>query len=436
MPTATANAPNPRSLARSIQIAILALGSLCAGCQTVEYSQPRLERTPRLAAGLAYKPDGSLNAEPEALFSDLPRYNGEDVWLRIAQRSGLAQGQSINKRIAGQRDWLLSHPGFMHEASRSAGPYLHYIVERLDERQLPLELALLPMIESSYNPTAYSPRAAAGLWQFVPATGRDFNLHQSATYDARRDVVASSKAAMDYLTRLHDQFNNDWLLALAAYNAGEGTVGRAIEANRRRGLPVDYWHLTLPRETEDYVPRLLALSLIVRSPEIYGVQLNPVANAPYFDVVELNHAVDLDQLASMAGVGNSQLLKLNSAFLRKKTLDGPSRLLIPRAQSQAVKAGIERLTGGFAVTPVVFKRNESPVAERRPVRPTLKSAKVVEPALPVPVVDSSTLSQTAQATQPIEDRSSPRRREFTEYHVEDERMISPRVVVYASDPRQ
>lgn len=436
MPAAPTNALSPRSLIRSIQIAALALGSLCAGCQSVEYSQPRSERTPRLTAGLVYQSE--VDAGSEAGLSDLPLYNGEDVWLRIAQRCRLAEGQGINKRIAGQRDWLLSRRGFLREASASAGPYLHYIVERLDERKLPLELALLPMIESSYNPTAYSPRAAAGLWQFVPATGRDFNLHQSATYDARRDVVASSKAAMDYLTRLHDQFDNDWLLALAAYNAGEGTVGRAIAANRQRGLPVDYWSLTLPRETQEYVPRLLALSLIVRRPEAYGVQLTPVANTPYFDVVELNHAVDLNQLATTAGISDGQLLKLNSAFLRNKTLDGPGRLLIPRAQSQALKAGIARLTGGSAVTPVVFKRHDGPVPERLPVHQVSESMKVAERTAPpvavVPSVPSVQSSPPPLTTQVMDDRSSPRKREFPAYHRQSERKINPRVVVYASDP--
>lgn len=286
MPAVASIVSSPRLLARAIQIALLALGSLCVGCQSVDYSAPRQERNPRLVTGLVYwggdDQDGARAAEK---ISDLPVYNGEDVWQRVAQRSRLADGQGMNERIARQRDWLLSNRGFISGASVRASPYLHFIVERLDERNMPLELALLPMIESSYNPMANSPAAAAGLWQFMPSTGRSFNLYQSATYDARRDVVASSKAAMDYLTRLHDQFNNDWLLALAAYNSGEGTVGRAIEANRRRGLPVDYWHLNLPRETLDYVPRLLALSLIVRNAATYGVKLTPVANTDRKSVV-------------------------------------------------------------------------------------------------------------------------------------------------------
>ncbi|WP_183132077.1 lytic transglycosylase domain-containing protein, partial [Pseudomonas syringae group genomosp. 3] len=313
MPAALFHSPSPRLLARSVQIAVLALGSLCVGCQSVDYYQARYDRAPRLVAGLVYgAPDAQADAGLPAT-SDMPAYNGEDVWQRLAERCRLLDGQAVNERIVRQRDWLLSNRGFVSGASGRAGPYLHFIVERLDERRMPMELALLPMIESSYNPMANSPAAAAGLWQFIPSTGRQFNLSQSATYDARRDVVASSNAAMDYLTRLHAQFDNDWLLALAAYNAGEGTVGRAIEANRRRGLPVDYWHLNLPKETQDYVPRLLALSLLVRNPGAYGVKLTPVANAPYFDVVQLNHSVDLTQLAATTGVDEAQLVRLNPA---------------------------------------------------------------------------------------------------------------------------
>lgn len=469
MPAVTHHVSSPRSPARSIQIAALALGALCAGCQSVEYSQPRQERTPRLVAGLAYKSDSSAsNPGHAAAVSDLPIYNGDDVWQRLSQRCRLVDDQGVNGRIASQRDWLLSKRGFLRGASGRASPYLHYIVERLDERNMPLELALLPMIESSYNPMANSPRAAAGLWQFIPSTGRDFNLHQSATYDARRDVVASSKAAMDYLARLHDQFDNDWLLALAAYNSGEGTVRRSIEANRRRGLPADYWHLALPKETQEYVPRLLALSLIVRNPGAYDVQLTPVANAPYFDVVELNHAVDLTQLATVAGVDDGQLLRMNSAFLRKKTLGGPGRLLIPKAQSQVLMAGIVRLIGQSPVIPISFGRGESRVTERPSGHGAMKTVQMVkrtpmpkvaqpvqaaeslpqpEATQPVEVAESRILPEVAsvhsnerpsvpkvvQTAQLIDDRSSPRVRNSIEYR---EERSDPRVVLYASEPRQ
>ncbi|RMP84550.1 Hrp-associated lytic transglycosylase [Pseudomonas syringae pv. actinidiae] len=487
MPAVASFVSRPRLLARAIQIAVLALGSLCVGCQSVDYSAPRQERNPRLVTGLVYwGGDDQEGARAAESISDLPVYNGEDVWQRVAQRSRLAAGQGMNERIARQRDWLLSNRGFISGASVRASPYLHFIVERLDERNMPLELALLPMIESSYNPMANSPAAAAGLWQFMPSTGRSFNLYQSATYDARRDVVASSRAAMDYLTRLHDQFNNDWLLALAAYNSGEGTVGRAIEANRRRGLPVDYWHLNLPRETLDYVPRLLALSLIVRNAATYGVKLTPVANTPYFDVVELNHAVDLTQLAATAGVDEGQLLRLNSAFLRKKTPDGPGRLLLPKTQKQVLTAGIARITGESPVTMSAPQRVDKPavehlalprtpqpvrvvertpvprpvqaveVAERAPVPKPVEPMRVAEqastpqtpPLVPAvehkeppmtprtPAREALTVPSVVQAGRYVDDRSSPRRRDDIEDRTGPRELPSgPRIVVYASGSR-
>ncbi|SHM79084.1 membrane-bound lytic murein transglycosylase D [Pseudomonas asturiensis] len=470
MPAVDPHLTSRHSLARSIRIAALALGSLCAGCQSVDYAQPRAERTPRLIAGLNYSPDvypssGTSLEVPD----DLPVYNGEDVWQRVAQRSTLVKGKDINERIARQRDWLLSNRGFLKGASERAAPYLHFIVERLDERRMPMELALLPMIESAYNPMANSSAAAAGLWQFIPSTGRDFNLHQSATYDARRDVVASSKAAMDYLTRLHDEFDNDWLLALAAYNCGEGTVGRAVEANRRRGLPTDYWSLSLPRETQDYVPRLLALSLLVRNPEAYGVKLTPVANTAYFDVVELNHAVDIPRLAATAGVDEGQLLRLNSAFLRKKTPDGPGRLLVPKTQKQLLTASLARMRGepswvapapvsepASAPAPVAPPVMPQRVAERGPVPKVVKSVPVVmerptptptpsvvpEPApqrpMPETVADrSSPVSPPPVAVERTPQPSPPPVVENRERRTQPEVLrAGPRVVVLASDPRQ
>lgn len=327
----------PPSPFPSLRHTSLAVALLCAGCQSFDYSaQAPVERTPRLVAGLGRSPEVRPRAMPVV-------YDGSDIWGRLGQGFNLVDDNGLNPRIVRQRDWLLANPGFLRNASLRAGPYLHFIAESLDERRMPSELALLPIVESAYNPKASSIRDAAGLWQFMAATGRDFNLRQTAWYDGRRDVVASSRAAMDYLTRLHDQFGGDWLLAMAAYNAGEGTVARAVEANQRRGLPTDYWHLDLPRETQDYVPRLLALSMLVREPQTYGVQLSPVANAPYFTAIELARPVDISQLAASAGVDEHVLLGLNPAFLRKKTIDGPRHLLVPRDQARQLSASLAKM---------------------------------------------------------------------------------------------
>jgi membrane-bound lytic murein transglycosylase D len=352
------------TLTRPLRIGSLGIALVCAGCQSFEHPPAvSAERTPRLVAGL--RPAAA--AQPAGV--EMP-YDGSDIWGRLGQGFNLVDANGVNQRIVRQRDWLLSHPGFLRNASQRAGPYLHFIAESLDKRNLPSELALLPIVESAYNPKASSVRDAAGLWQFMAATGRDFNLRQTAWYDGRRDVVASSKAAMDYLTRLHDQFNGDWLLAMAAYNAGEGTVAHAIEANQRSGLPTDYWHLKLPRETQDYVPRLLALSQLVREPDRYGVQLSPVANAPYFTAVELASPVDLAQLAACAGIDEAVLVSLNPAFLRKKTIDGPNHLLVPREQLRQVSASLANLQGESIDPPTeTLASSAAPVAPSVGLRP-------------------------------------------------------------------
>lgn len=341
---------------RSMQALTLTLSALCAGCQSMgRMDEQGGARSPRVLVGL--RPVAVLNM---SVVADDPM---QDLWARLGQGFTLFDNNGSNLRIEQQRDWFVSNPSFLAGASGRANRYIHFIAQRLDEREMPSELALLPIIESAYNPMASSNREAVGLWQFIPSTGRDFNLHQTGWYDGRRDILASSNAAMDYLTRLHDRFSGDWLLALAAYNAGEGTVSRAIKRNQQRGLPIDYWHLTLPRETQEYVPRFLALSLLVREPHAYGIKLSPVANVPYFEVVELSHQVDLAKVAVDAGIEEAELLGLNPAFLKKVTLGGPAHLLVPRAKAQALSASLSKMYDqDLAVQPVPQKQMDQPVA--------------------------------------------------------------------------
>ncbi|MFT5781654.1 MAG: membrane-bound lytic murein transglycosylase D [Pseudomonas sp.] len=263
-----------------------------------------------------------------------------DVWDRIRNGYQLQDEIGINPRIERQRLWFASNPTSVEKASQRGSPYIHYVVEQLDERNMPMELALLPIIESAYNPLAYSPANAAGIWQFMPATGRSFNLRQTNWYDGRRDITASTTAAMSYLSRLHDMFNGDWLLALAAYNSGEGTVSRAIERNQKLGLPTDYWNLALPKETQDYVPKLLALSQVINSPQAYGIDLNPIANHPYFEMVEFKQRLQLSSVAEMAEVDESEILQLNPAFKKGVTIDGPQHLLIPSEKAELLAANL------------------------------------------------------------------------------------------------
>ncbi|QVM89720.1 transglycosylase SLT domain-containing protein [Pseudomonas entomophila] len=316
------------ALTRLAQISALALAATLVGCQsTRQLDEADSVRAHNYQARIKHKP-APLVVKPKE------QAPPQDVWERMRQGFALQDGIDVNPRIEQQRLWFASNPSFLENAGERGSLYLHYIVERLEERDMPLELALLPAIESAYNPMAYSRAHAAGMWQFIPSTGRHFNLRQTNFYDGRRDITASTNAALDYLNRLHDMFNGDWLLALAAYNAGEGTVSRAIERNERLGLPTDYWNLPLPQETRDYVPKLLALSQVVSTPDAYGVNLNPIANEPYFEAVAINDRLDLSRVAAFADIDEDELIQLNPAFKKRMTVDGPQQLLVPTAKAQ------------------------------------------------------------------------------------------------------
>ncbi|OWQ37574.1 lytic transglycosylase domain-containing protein [Pseudomonas sp. DrBHI1] len=324
------------ALTRLAQISALALAATLVGCQsTRQLDESDSVRAHNYQARIKHKPAPLVVKPKEA--------PPQDVWERMRQGFALQDGMDVNPRIEQQRLWFASNPSFLENAGERGSLYLHYIVERLEERDMPLELALLPAIESAYNPMAYSRAHAAGMWQFIPSTGRHFNLRQTNFYDGRRDVTASTNAALDYLNRLHDMFNGDWLLALAAYNAGEGTVSRAIERNERLGLPTDYWNLPLPQETRDYVPKLLALSQVVNTPAAYGINLNPIANEPYFEAVAINDRLDLSRVAAFADIDEDELIQLNPAFKKRMTVDGPQQLLVPTAKAQLLSDRMSNL---------------------------------------------------------------------------------------------
>ncbi|MEB0045991.1 MULTISPECIES: transglycosylase SLT domain-containing protein [unclassified Pseudomonas] len=325
---------NSDALTRLAQAIAVAVSATLAGCSS-HAPQTDAVHAPNFAARAKQKPIWlSEKPSPQA---------PQDVWERMRQGFQLQDGLGVNPRIEQQRLWFASNPSFLENAGERGSLYIHYIIERLEERNMPLELALLPVIESAYNPMAYSRSDAVGLWQFIPSTGRYYNLRQTSAYDGRRDITASTIAAMDYLTRLHDMFNGDWLLALAAYNAGEGTVSRAIERNQKLGLPTDYWNLPLPAETQAYVPKLLALSQVVLSPEAYGVNLNPIANEPYFQVVEINQRMDLSKVAAVGNIDEDELFQLNPAFKQRTTLDGPQHLLVPTSKAQLLTASLSTM---------------------------------------------------------------------------------------------
>ncbi|WPC03320.1 LysM peptidoglycan-binding domain-containing protein [Pseudomonas benzenivorans] len=324
-----------KALAQSAGALVVVFSMLLGGCQSMGNGNGDLGRESDLAA--------DLKREPEWLTPEVDAEEPNDIWERVRGGYQLQDEIGINPRIEQQRLWFVSNPSFVEKVGERSSPYIYYIVERLEERGMPMELALLPMIESAYNPFAYSPADAVGLWQFIPSTGRHFNLRQTSWYDGRRDVLASTNAAMNYLSRLHEMFNGDWLLALAAYNAGEGRVSRAIERNQQLGLPTDYWNLALPNETRNYVPKLLALSQVIMSPQAYGVSLGPIANEPYFEKVELKQRMDLSRVAAMADLDEDELYQLNPAFKRRITLDGPQHLLVPTDKAELLTANLAQV---------------------------------------------------------------------------------------------
>ena len=251
-----------------------------------------------------------------------------DLFARI--RTGFQLSDVDNILVDRETAWYIKHPDYLDRTFRRGERYLHYIVSELEARKMPLELALLPVVESAFNPVAYSHARASGLWQFIPSTGVRYGLKQTSSYDGRRDVIEATRAAMDYLQFLSNEFDGDWMLAVAAYNAGELNVSRAVERNRRAGRPTDFFSLDLPRETEAYVPKLLAMRRIIQSPASYGLEFAPIENSPYFVKVDVGGPLDLGVAAELAELPKDELLALNPGFNWAVTdPDGPHYLLLP-----------------------------------------------------------------------------------------------------------
>lgn len=263
-----------------------------------------------------------------------------DVWQRIRNGYQLSEYRELDPETQNRLTWFVNHPEYVNKVVDRARPYLFYIVEELESRDMPLEIALLPIIESGYQPFALSSGQAAGIWQFIPATGRVFGLEQNWWYDGRRDVIQSTNAALDYLQKLHNDFN-DWELAIAAYNAGEGTVGRAIKRNQQAGLPTDFWSLELPAETTAYIPKLLAVAQLVKQPAHYDIQLAPIDNKPYLSVINVGSQIDLSLAADLADITLDELYLLNPGFNRWATApQGPHKLVLPSTKANAFKSAL------------------------------------------------------------------------------------------------
>ncbi|MFL0809388.1 MAG: LysM peptidoglycan-binding domain-containing protein [Agarilytica sp.] len=291
-----------------------------------------------------YNPDYSL--DPECFVSDREyvqhsAIDGVNLWQRI--RDGYKLPEHQHSRIDMELRWYAKHPSYMARVGKRAERYMFHIVSEIEARDMPLEIALLPIVESAFDPFAYSHGRASGIWQIIPGTGKMLGLKQNWWYDGRRDIVASTDAALRYLKGLNKQFKGDWMLALAAYNSGAGNVRKAIRKNKKRGKPTDFWHLDLPKETKAYVPRLLALSKLIGEPEKYNLALTPIFNKPHFKSVAVGSQIDLAQAAELAEIKMDVLYHLNPAFNRWATDPrGPHKLLVPVEKADEFK---EKLAG-------------------------------------------------------------------------------------------
>ena len=260
-----------------------------------------------------------------------------NLWQYLRNRFELKYSKPDDKRIERYETQFASYPQYFEQISKRAYWYLPYIVRELERRDLPYELAIIPIVESSFRPTAASSARAVGLWQFIPSTGKKYGLRQDWWIDERKDVVESTRAALDYLSYLTKEFENDWELALASYNAGSGRVRKAINANLRSNRPATFPYLKLPRETRNYLPKLLAIRNIIINPEKYGISLYPVPKKSTIAVVDAEFQTDLSVVAALTPLSPSEIQKLNPGYLRGVTPpDGPHHIVVPAKHALAL----------------------------------------------------------------------------------------------------
>ncbi len=375
--------------------ALAALGlSGCSSSQSVTHGSKS-----KMVGSSGYLDADSLDSLEDLLSAtDMSAVEGDrllilkhgDVWKRMTV--GFKMDQSHwDSRIEAQRGWFISRQPYLDRLSARASRYLYHTVKEAERRGLPTELALLPIIESSYDPAATSSAAAAGMWQFIPSTGRIYGLRQTSLYDGRRDVVESTRAAYEFLGGLYNQFGS-WELALAAYNAGPGRIQQAINRNKAAGLPTDYWSLKLPQETMNYVPRFLAVAQIIKNPGAYGVSLPPIANRPHFREVSVG-PVNLNEVASITGLSRAELYQLNPGH-RGDWVDeqSPMKIIIPADLSPAIDARLKKLSPSSGA---LWASTAKPFTPERSNPPELNT-QVINPAKTAPPVLATNTPKSSQ----------------------------------------
>ncbi|WOE31783.1 MULTISPECIES: LysM peptidoglycan-binding domain-containing protein [unclassified Acinetobacter] len=390
--------------------ALLAMGVI-TGCSSTP-SASKTTKSKQLNSGSGYLDADSLNSLEDLLSAtDMRAVEGDrllilkhgDVWKRMRVGFKLDTDQ-WNPRIDAQRSWFVSRQPYIDRLSARASRYLYHTVKEAERRGLPTELALLPVIESSYDPAATSSAAAAGLWQFIPSTGKIYGLRQTSLYDGRRDVVESTRAAYEFLGSLYNQFGS-WELALAAYNAGPGRIQQAINRNQAAGLPTDFWSLKLPQETMNYVPRFLAVAQIIKNPQSYGVSLPPIANRPHFREVTVG-AVDLNDVALVTGLSRAEIYALNPGH-RGENIDfnSPMKLLIPADLSPTVDGKLKKLSGSNAALLAADRPvSKAPVAS---VTTTVSAAKPTVSSTPA-MVANTTVANNSNMTAAVRKGATPK----------------------------
>ncbi|MCH9644118.1 MAG: LysM peptidoglycan-binding domain-containing protein [Gammaproteobacteria bacterium] len=287
--------------------------------------------------------DSNYSQQPSWHLTDfIPFMHSSNLWHAMSGDFAL-ESDAPTEAVKYETAWFAERQDYINELTHNAQPYIYYVYQQTQKRGMPAEVALMPMIESNYNPFVYSPRGATGLWQMMPGTASGFGLNINWWYDGRRDIIASTNAALNYLQYLHKQFG-DWLLAIAAYDSGEGTVRAAIRHNERSHRPTDFWDLSLPRETKDYVPKLLALAHIIKDPSEYLLKLKFVPNEPFFSPVKMNGQINLTQVAYLANTKVSNIRLLNPGFRRWATSPSDNySLLLPNSKIEAFNENLSSI---------------------------------------------------------------------------------------------
>ena len=304
-----------------------------ADAHTTAPADPGSSQTESPSAANSEQSDSDGDAAQQADASD------SDLWDRI--RSGFGLPDSDSPLVARHENWYRRHPDYTERMMDRSKLYLYYIVEQVQKRGMPTEIALLPMIESAYVPTAVSRRKASGIWQFIPGTGKKYGLEQDWWYDGRRDVIEATQAALDYLQTLYNEFGT-WELALAAYNCGEKKVARLLAYNKARGLPQDYQSLKkLPRETRNYIPKLIAIKNIVNDPKAFGLKLDEIPNEPYFTTVSAPSHIDVKVAARLADMPLDEFVSLNPAHIRPVIRGDSATLLLPVDKADTFNENLE-----------------------------------------------------------------------------------------------